>query len=223
MINDIYHQADKVILATDASISNIRLNIPNKIIRSINKIKPIESLKIITIHKNNFSNFGVIQTQSILTNIVPLDKNILSISYIYGSKTDLLYTLLSDKSSKKQTTKILSKLINNITGITLPPVIGYIYCKQTYGYHINKKIIETNFWHKYGLILAGEWVHPYHNTIEGSCLSSIDTFHIITSQLYIDKLRHKPDNVKSIEENRRDDPNIDKSISIYDKIAAWIN
>lgn len=208
MINNAYIQADKIILATNASIGNIRLNIPHDILRSIRNVKSIETIKIFTLHKSKVTDVikpnNIIQTQSILSHITPVSDRILTMSYIYGTRSELLYSLLSEKSEHSNTKilEILNHLIKNITGLNIPDVEDYLYCHWDHGYHINKKQIRTNFWHNYNMILAGEWVHPYHNTIEGACLSAKKAFKIMTSQMFVDKLIHKPDNVKSIEENR---------------------
>ena len=73
---------------------------------------------------------------------------------------------------------------------------------NNYGIHINKNKIRSNFWDKYNLILAGEWIHPYHDWLESSILSTEVTFDIIKKDLFFDKLKHNKDNVKSIEDNR---------------------
>lgn len=208
MINDRYVQADKVIFASNASISKIRLNIPKEIMTTIFNIKPVESFKLFTLHEKSFDHLlpvnNIIQTQSIFTNITPVTKKILSMSYIFNSKADLLYKMISDKTTpKSHIINILNKLLTNISSIEFPPIVDYMYCYWTYSHHINTKKIKTNFWNKYNLILAGEWVHPYHNTIEASCMSAIDTFNIINDTLFIDKLKHKSDNVRSIEEARK--------------------
>ena len=105
-------------------------------------------------------------------------------------------------NNKSKAIRIINKLLHNITDQKFPPIDDYVYCYWDHKYHINNKQIKTNFWSQYNLILAGEWVHPYHNTLEGACMSAIKTFKIITSQLFIDKLVHKTDNVTTIEVNR---------------------
>jgi len=206
-INDKYINADKVILACNSSISKIKLFIPSEIVRSIQNVKPIEHIRLYTLHNSSVTSLlklhNVIQSQSILTNISSISENILGMSYIYGSKAELLYKMLSNETSKKEIIEILNKLIENISGIKFPPIIDYVYCFWQHGYHINKKQIKTNFWHKHNLILAGEWVHSYHNTLEGSCMSAIKTFKIISDPLFVDKLIHQSDNVKNIEGNRK--------------------
>jgi protoporphyrinogen oxidase len=192
MINDIYIHADKVIIAANASFQNIRLNIPKPIMKSIYNIKSFGSIKIFTKHKSSvydkIKKNDIIQTQSILTNICPISENVLSISYIYGSKSELLYDLLTSTNVDfNKIIQILNKLLKNISGIEFSPIIDYAYCHWSDGYHTNIKPLKTNFWNDYNLILAGEWIHPYHNTLEGSCLSAIETFNLISQELYVDK------------------------------------
>ena len=214
--------ADYLILATDASIKTIRLSIPKEIKQSIYSVHSNPIMRLYTKHHGNI-NFKtssikqMIQTQSVLTNIEKIDSNILGALYVSGPKTDLLYELLTrpingqnnlqnnlqnQTYTSKQIKQLLHTLLQNITGQQLPPITEYVACKWKQGSHYNTKKIKTNFWHKHNLILAGEWVHPYHNTLEGSAMSAIETFKIITQNLFEDKLRHNPDNVKSIEENR---------------------
>jgi hypothetical protein len=189
MINNIYIHADRVILATNASIKKIRLNIPREILKPILSIKSFESIKIFTQHKTSILNHikptDLIQTQSIFSNISSISDTVLSISYIYGSKTELLYNLLLEtdkaKKDKGEIIVILNKLLINISGINFPPIIDYAYCHWYNSYHTNIKPIKTNFWSDYNIILAGEWIHPYHNTLEGSCISAKETFKIIAS------------------------------------------
>jgi protoporphyrinogen oxidase len=198
MINDSYISANKVIIATNASFQNIRLHLPKPILKSIFNTKSIESMKIFTLHEKSIYDKikpnDIIQTQSIFTNICPVSTNVLSMSYINGSKANLLYELLSNpKSEKNKTIQILNKLLTNISGINFSPIVDYAFCHWSNGYHINTKPVQTNFWSDYNLILAGEWIHPYHNTLEGSCISAIETFNIISKPLFVDKLKHKPD------------------------------
>ena len=206
--------ADYLVLATDASIKNIRLSIPKEIKLSIQNVNAIPIMRLYTFHDkeinlNSSSIKNIIQTQSILTNIQKVDSNILSALYINESNSDLLYNLLINQKSNsdllyksKEIKKIIHTILQNIIGQSLPKVTDYIVCKWSYGSHYNTKKIKTNFWHKHNLILAGEWVHPYHNTLEGSVMSAIETFKIITNNLFEDKLKHTPDNIKSIEINR---------------------
>lgn len=220
MINDVYINAHKVILATNSNIQNIRLNLPKPILNSIFNIRSFESIKIFTQHEKSVLDYiklnDLIQTQSIFTNICPVSEKVLSISYVYGSKADLLYNLLAGSDSvtdsrtetnsmtnKSKTIQILNKLLRNISGISFPPIKDFAFCHWANGFHINTKPIKTNFWSDYNLILAGEWVHPYHNTLEGACISSKETFNIISKPLFVDKLRHSPDKIKSIDENRK--------------------
>lgn len=188
MINGVYTQADKIILAVNSSIKNIKLNIPQNIIETINQTESFNKIKLFTLYKYPFS---FINKQGVLQ----VNEKVLEIS----SNPDLLYSLLDNKPHSNI---MIDKLIRKITGYDLPPIDDYIYCNSSHGFHINKKQIKTNFWSQYNLILAGEWVHPYHNTLEGACMSAIKTFDIITSQLFIDKLVHEPDNVTTIEVNR---------------------
>lgn len=188
MINGVYMQADKIILAANLSIKNIRLRIPQEIIETINHIESFNKIKLFTLHKYPFS---FVNKQG----IHQINEKVLEIS----SDPDLLYSLLDNKP---HTNTVIDKLLRKITGYKLPPIEDYIYCNSSHGFHINKKQIKTNFWYQYNIILAGEWVHPYHNTLEGPCMSAIKTFNIITSQLFIDRLAHEPDNVTTIEVNR---------------------
>ena len=48
-------------------------------------------------------------------------------------------------------------------------------------YHINTKKIKTDFYKKNNLILA---IHPWLNSLEGSCLCAIYTFNIIKKEIY---------------------------------------
>jgi hypothetical protein len=210
--------ADYLVLATDASIKKIRLSVPKEIKYNISYVKPISVLRLYTLHSDTI-NIGksiigdLTQTQNILTNIEKIESNIIGSLCIGNSETEsdsnnttnFLYNLLTgkDKSiSNKEIKKILHKILQNIIGQELPPIQSFVACKWNYGSHYSKKQIKTNFWSKYNLLLAGEWVHPYHNTIEGSVISALESFTIITKNLFEDKLKHKPDVIKSIESNR---------------------
>ena len=124
-INNNLIQADKLILATNASIQNIQLNIPNLIKKQIFGIRPIKQMSLYICFHNDLSNVSdsIIQTQSIMTNIHKIKPNILYCTYISGSKNDLLYNLLSGKSTLKSNDEIndiLHKLLSNIySNITL--------------------------------------------------------------------------------------------------------
>ena len=70
-INNNLIQADKLILATNASIQNIQLNIPKQIKTQIFGIKPIKQMSLYVSFYNVLSNVSdsIIQTQSIMTRI----------------------------------------------------------------------------------------------------------------------------------------------------------
>lgn len=218
--------ADYVVLATDASIKTIRLSIPKEIKQTIQSVSTKPIMRLYTLHANNInlnktlnsqslSDNQLIQTQNVFTNIQKVDTNIIS-ALCTSTMSDLLYNLLVGKDKSiisKEIKKILHKLLENITGQELPKVIDYVTCKWQYGEHYNTKKITTNYWAKYNLILAGEWVHPYHNTLEGSVISANETFNIITKDLFKDKLKHNPDNVNSIESNRT--PYVDYPVKTY--------
>ena len=105
----------------------------------------------------------------------------------------LLYDLIKkdSDSDKIKVITILNRLLKNITNIDLPPIKDYAFCYWSNGYHVNIRQIKTDFYRSHGLILAGEWVHPYHNTLEGSCMSAIETVKIINKYLFMDKLSRK--------------------------------
>ena len=182
------------------------------------------------------ANTNLMQMQSSITNIKKVDKYILRtlikpniLPTIYQDhlsnqlnqlnqtvkEIDLLYDLLIKKNSSTNNREktIIHKLLENIIGQSLPQISDFVVCKWAYGSHFTTNKIKTNFWAKYNLILAGEWVHPYHNTIEGSIMSAIDTFNIITKDLFKDRLKHQPDNVTSIEVNRT--KYVDYPVKIY--------
>lgn len=182
------------------------------------------------------TNKNLMQMQSSITNIKKVDKYILRtlikpniLPTIYqnhlsnqlnqlnqtAKEIDLLYDLLikKDSSTNNREKTIIHKLLENIIGQSLPQISDFVVCKWVYGSHFTTNKIKTNFWAKYNLILAGEWVHPYHNTIEGSIMSAIDTFNIITKDLFKDRLKHQPDNVTSIEVNRT--KYVDYPVKIY--------
>lgn len=181
------------------------------------------------------ANTNLTQIQSSIINIKKVDKYILKTliipnilptyqlnqnNQIVGA-VDLLYDLLikkeqpikKDSLTNNKEKNIIHKLLENIIAQSLPQISDFVVCKWTYGSHFTTNKIKTNFWAKYNLILAGEWVHPYHNTIEGSIMSAIDTFNIITKDLFKDKLKHQPDNVTSIEVNRT--KYVDYPVKIY--------
>jgi hypothetical protein len=190
----------------------------------------------------SLANKNLMQMQSSISNIKKVDKHILRtligpklLPNIYQNhmsnqtnqtnqtnqinqtvkEIDLLYDLLikKDLSTNNREKTIIHKLLENIIGQQLPQISDYVVCKWAFGSHYNTKQIKTNFWAKYNLILAGEWVHPYHNTLEGSVMSAIDTFNIITKDLFKDRLKHQPDGVTSIEANRT--KYVDYPVKIY--------
>lgn len=67
-------------------------------------------------------------------------------------------------------------------------------------YTTDKRII-TDYWHKYGLLFTGIWNFPI--SIEDEFRNAKKIFNIINNSFFIDKLKHKHDNVVSIEENRK--------------------
>lgn len=187
LINDKLVQADRLIIATNISIKYITLNIPNVIKNNLNYIKPIKIIKLYTLHNKpiELKKDRVIQTQSIITNIMIHDSNILESTFIANSSNN---SLLINKN-RKEVIQILNKLFENITGIKFPKIIDYKFCKYNYGAHYNTKIIKTNFWNSHNLVFAGEFVHPYHGWMEGSVMSALDTYKIVTKDLFIDKLK----------------------------------
>lgn len=66
--------------------------------------------------------------------------------------------------------------------------------------HIAKSYYEINYWNKYGLMLCGDFSTPLN--IEDKCKNAKKTFLSINETFFIDKLKHEPDNVTSIEVNR---------------------
>jgi hypothetical protein len=189
LINDKLVQVDRLIIATNASIKYITLNIPNKIKNNLNYIKPIKIIKLYTLHDKpiQLKKDRVIQTQSIITNIMLHNSNILESTFIANSSNK--NSLLINKNTK-EVIQILNKLFKNITGMQFPKIIDYKLCSFNYGAHYNTKIIKTNFWNSHNLIFAGEFVHPYHGWMEGSVMSALDTYKIITKDLFIDRLKH---------------------------------
>lgn len=211
MINNSYVQVDKLVLACNSSIKTIKLNIPRNIKSQISNIKSFSMIKLFILFNSDMNHIiksnEIIYTKSILTNITicPTNSKIINLNLINNSKTKLLFNLLSSdlKTSKyiHKVKKILHKILSNIFNQTIPTINNFAYCKWTNGYHINLNIIQTNFWNHHNLILTGEWVNSWTNTLEGACVSAIDTYHLIKNPLYFDKLRHVPDNVKSINQN----------------------
>ena len=132
-----------------------------------------------------------------MTHIHKVKPNILYCTYICGSKNDLLYKLLSrndsstEVKSSDEINNILHKLLSNILNTNLPLVKEFVFCSWKYGSHYHEQKIQTNFYNTHNLILAGEWVHSYHGSLEGSCMSAIDTFKIINQNIYKDKLARK--------------------------------
>ena len=96
------------------------------------------------------------------------DNNLSSIDYITNNN-DILYESII--LNKKSTINLLNKFFNNKIKIS-----KYTYHDWKNAYHINKYTIETDFYIKYGMILA---IHPYLNSLEGSCICAIKTFDII--------------------------------------------
>ena len=188
LINDKLVQADRLIIATNASIKYIELNIPNVIKNNLNYIKPIKIIKLYTLHDNpiKLKKDRIIQTQSIITNIMLYDTNILESTFVVNSSNK--NSLLINKN-KEEVIQILNKLFQNITGVKIPKIIDYKFHKSNYGAHYNTKIIKTNFWNSYNLVFAGEFVHPYHGWMEGSVMSALDTYKIVTKDLFLDKLK----------------------------------
>jgi hypothetical protein len=206
-INGTFVHTDKVILATSASIRKIILNIPKPIQQTITNIQPIPIIKLFTHHVKSLDKLlkpnHHLQTQGFLTNIKAPTTHILSMNYINDLRTNKLYELLSaNPINKTLINQTLDNLLFEQTKIKFPPIKDYVFCMWNNGFHINTVPIQTDFFDEYNLILAGEWVHPLHNTLEGSCMSAIKTFKIIKSKLFVDKLIHKPDGVISIESNR---------------------
>jgi hypothetical protein len=201
-INDSYINADKVIISTNISKKKMRLNIPNQIISQLDYIKSLPWLKIFTLHSKDLKlllDNKMIKTKSLFTNIYVNKNNskILNLENIIGNNASLLYNLIKTEDSSK-VKKFIYTFLNKETNLDLPSIIDFGYCYWPNGYNINLKKIKTNFYRSYGLILAGEWVHSYHGTLEGACLSVIETFNIIRKYEYMEKLSHKPDNIKSI-------------------------
>jgi hypothetical protein len=188
LINNKLVQADRLIIATNANIKYIELNIPNVIKDNLNYIKPIKIIKLYTLHDKpiELKKDRIIQTQSIITNIMLHDTNILESTFIANSSNK--NSLLINKN-KKEVIQILNKLFQNITGIKFPKITDYKFCGSNNGAHYNTKIIKTNFWNSHNLVLAGEFVHPYHGWMEGSVMSALDTYKIVTKDLFIDKLK----------------------------------
>ena len=191
-INGELVQADKLVIATDASIQKIYLGLPKEILSAINNIKAKQVIKIYTYHKESIKLDKKIITQTIITDIEKVNDKKLSFRYV-GTDDLSQYT-------KSELIDIFSKLLKNI--ISIDDIIDIKIKINDYAIHINKNKIRSNFWDKYNLILAGEWIHPYHEWLESSILSTELTFDIIRKDLYFDKLKHSKDNVKSIEDNR---------------------
>ena len=186
MVNDRYINADRLIIATNISIKNIRLSLPKTITRQFNYIKSFPYIKLITTHSskiNQIKSNEILLSKSLFSNIRKLDDITLSMDYIIGDNANILFEVL-----KKNNSDLLSKLLQNIIK-DIPSVKKFKYCFWSNGYHINTKILRTNFYKNYNLLLAGEWVSEYHNTLEGSCISALKTYKIIESQLYIDLLK----------------------------------
>lgn len=186
MVNDRYINADKLIIATNISIKNIRLSLPKTITRQFNYIKSFPYIKLITTHSSKITDIKtneILLLKSLFSNIRKIDNITLSMNYIIGDNANILFELL-----KTNNNDLLTKLLQNIIK-NIPPVKKFKYCYWLNGYHINTKILKTNFYKNYNLLLAGEWVSEYHNTLEGSCISALKTYKIIESQLYIDLLK----------------------------------
>ena len=190
LINHKLVQADRLIIATNASIKYIRLNIPNVIKDNLNYIKPIKVIKLYTLHDKpiELKKDRVIQTQSIITNIMVCSDNNTILESTFAVNSSNKNSILLNKN-EKEVIHILNKLFENITGIKFPKIVDYQFSSYKYGTHYNTKIIKTNFWNSHNLIFAGEFVHPYHGWMEGSVMSAIDTYKIVTKDLFVDKLK----------------------------------
>jgi len=201
-INDSYINADKVIITTNISIKKMRLNIPNQITSQLDNIRSLPWLKIFTLHSDDLRQLldnKMIQTKLLFTNIY-INKNnskILNLENIIGDNASILYNMIKTEDSLKIKNFIYT-FLKKETNLDLPSIIDFGYCYWSNGYNINLKQIKSNFYRSYSLILTGEWVHPYHGTLEGACMSAIDTFNIIKKYEYMDKLSHKPDKIKSL-------------------------
>ena len=186
VINNNYINADKLIIATDISIKNIKLSIPDIIYDQFEYIKSFPYLKLITKHNNKITlKNNILLSKSIFSNIRKLDDYTLSMDYIIGNNADILLELL-----KTDNNELLTNILKNVIK-DIPDIIKFNYCFWKNGYHINTKILKTNFYKDYNIILAGEWVSLYHNTLEGSCISALKTYKIIESELYMDIYRKK--------------------------------
>ena len=67
--------------------------------------------------------------------------------------------------------------------IDYPIIIKTKLAKYSYknAYNINQKRIQINFYKKYNLILA---IHPFQNSLEGSCICAINVINIIKKEIY---------------------------------------
>jgi hypothetical protein len=142
-INDIFINADKVILTTNM---NIKMTIPRIIYSQFAKIKSYNQLHILFKTSN--------------------------INYI-ASNDDKLYQaiILNNRSS----INLLQKYLND------SKISEYRYINWKNAYHISKQELTTDFYKEYNMILA---VHPYLNSLEGSCISAIKAVDIIMDNIY---------------------------------------
>lgn len=101
------------------------------------------------------------------------DKKISTLDYITKDQ-DILYESIIQ--NKETAINILNAYLNN-----KDKILKYTYQNWKNAYHINKYTIETNFYNKYNMILA---IHPYSNSLEGSCVCAKDTFDIIQNEIY---------------------------------------
>jgi len=132
---------------------NIRLIIPNIIKSQFAKIESFNQLRIYYQYAN--------------------DKDILSLDYICKDD-DLLYESII--KNKKSTIKLLNAFLQSKYKIS-----KYAYLDWKSAFHINKFKIKTDFYNKYGIILA---IHPYANSLEGSCICAKKTFDIVQNNIY---------------------------------------
>jgi hypothetical protein len=196
-INNQFIHAEKLIICTDASIKYIRLNLPRPIIQTFNNIKSYDSIRIFIKFINKVNN--IIRPDTVYLNkfgkIVSVNSDIISIDINNGSAPNIIYKTILDPENKSKSIKYLELLLEKIfPDIKFLPIDDYIFCYWKNSSHSNTQRLKTNYWSEYNLILAGEWTSSWQNTLEGSCLSAIDTFEYIKNNMFVDKLKHKPDN-----------------------------
>jgi hypothetical protein len=214
LINNNYVPVDKLVLATNISIRKIKLNIPRQILHNINQIKSYTIIKLFILFDQSIEHIikpnTFIYSDQLLTNISSsmYNSKILTAHITNDSNdtnTKQICRLIKNSNSDHQIIQIqtiLEKILNKIFNTYIPSIVSYAYCEWSNGFHIKQNPIQTNFWHKYNMILAGEWVNSTTNSLEDACIGTIDTFKIISNPLYFDKLTHKPDNVDNIEGNK---------------------